>query len=80
MTSDTVKTSIYVPIGEYAITLYHDENGNEKLDKNVFGIPKERYGFSNNEYGPHGSKPKFKKAAFKTNNEEAALVDIELRR
>ena len=25
-----------------------DSNGNKKLDKNFFGIPKEQYGFSNN--------------------------------
>jgi len=33
---------------DYAIAVFHDENGNGELDKNFFGIPKEPYGFSNN--------------------------------
>lgn len=32
--------------GEYAIALYHDRNGNRKLDSNLLGIPREPYGFS----------------------------------
>jgi len=32
--------------GRYAIAVIHDENRNGKLDKNLFGIPKEGYGFS----------------------------------
>ena len=30
------------------MAIYHDENRNGKLDKNVIGIPKEHMGFSNN--------------------------------
>lgn len=29
--------------GAYAVAVYHDENGNEKLDKNFLGVPKEGY-------------------------------------
>jgi uncharacterized protein (DUF2141 family) len=32
--------------GDYAIAVYHDRNGNEKLDSNLMGIPTEPYGFS----------------------------------
>jgi uncharacterized protein (DUF2141 family) len=32
--------------GDYAIALYHDRNGNQKLDSNLMGIPTEPYGFS----------------------------------
>lgn len=32
--------------GEYSFAIYHDINENEKLDSNIFGIPKEPYGFS----------------------------------
>lgn len=35
-----------LPPGSYAIALYHDRNGNGKLDSNVMGIPREPYGFS----------------------------------
>ena len=43
-----------LPFGEYAIAVYHDKNKNGKLDKNWLGIPKERYGFSNNAGGKFG--------------------------
>ena len=32
--------------GDYAIAIYHDRNGNQKLDSNLLGIPNEPYGFS----------------------------------
>ena len=34
--------------GQYAIGIYHDNNDNEKFDKNFLGIPKEHFGASNN--------------------------------
>ncbi|WP_299392291.1 DUF2141 domain-containing protein [uncultured Gelidibacter sp.] len=42
-----------LPKGEYAISMYHDENSDEECNRNFLGIPKEGYGFSNN------VKPKF---------------------
>lgn len=37
-----------LPIGQYAIALLHDENGNGVMDKNFVGLPTEGYGLSNN--------------------------------
>jgi uncharacterized protein (DUF2141 family) len=37
-----------VPYGEYTIKIYHDENTNGEVDSGILGIPKEKYGFSNN--------------------------------
>lgn len=37
-----------VPFGDYAIAVFHDLNGNGRLDKNIFGYPSEAFGFSNN--------------------------------
>lgn len=37
-----------LPAGNYGIALYHDVNGNETLDRNLFGAPREPFGFSNN--------------------------------
>lgn len=34
--------------GEYAIAIFQDENSNGKLDLGEYGIPVEKYGFSNN--------------------------------
>ncbi len=36
-----------LPAGDYAVQLYHDENGNGQVDMNVVGVPREGYGFSN---------------------------------
>jgi uncharacterized protein (DUF2141 family) len=40
----------HVPPGRYGVAVIHDENSNEKLDRNFFGIPTEGFGFANN---PH---------------------------
>jgi uncharacterized protein (DUF2141 family) len=40
--------------GEYAVAVYQDENDNQKLDTGLFGIPTEKYGFSNNAQGKMG--------------------------
>lgn len=45
-----------LPMGEYSVAVIHDENNNGKLDTNIFGIPTEAYGFSNN------IRPKFRAA------------------
>lgn len=37
-----------LPADDYAIAVFHDQNNNQELDKNFFGIPKEPYGFSDN--------------------------------
>jgi uncharacterized protein (DUF2141 family) len=34
--------------GSYAIAVFHDTNGDGKLDRNFIGLPSEPYGFSNN--------------------------------
>ncbi|WP_298894515.1 DUF2141 domain-containing protein [uncultured Psychroserpens sp.] len=56
-----------IPQGIYAISIYHDENDNNKLDSNFLGIPKEDYGCSNNAKGFMGP-PKWKDAKFKIKN------------
>ncbi len=38
----------HVPPGRYAIAVLHDENANHRLDRNIFRIPKEGFGFANN--------------------------------
>ena len=60
---DSMRLSIEIPDGEYAIAFFIDANGNKKLDKNFLGIPKEQYGFSNNAMGTL-SAPTFEQAKF----------------
>jgi uncharacterized protein (DUF2141 family) len=45
--------------GEYVVRMYHDENNNQKMDSNAFGMPTEGYGFSNEAIGNMGP-PKYK--------------------
>lgn len=49
--------------GEYAISVHHDENCNDKLDKNALGVPLEGYCFSNN-VKALVAPPKFKYVKF----------------
>ena len=61
-----------LPFGEYAVRLFHDENGNEKLDTNWMGIPKERYGFSNDARGKFGP-PGYEAAKFRFDSDGMTL-------
>jgi uncharacterized protein (DUF2141 family) len=49
--------------GVYAVSVFHDENMNRKLDKNFVGIPREGYGTSNNPKRKMGP-PDFEEAKF----------------
>lgn len=57
-----------VPNGIYAVSFFHDENDNNKMDTGMFGIPKEDYGCSNNAKGFMGP-PKWEDAKFSIQNE-----------
>jgi uncharacterized protein (DUF2141 family) len=50
--------------GTYAISVFHDENSNGKLDTNIMGIPREGVGASNDAKG-HFGPPKFDASAFR---------------
>ena len=52
-----------LPAGTYAISLFQDENGNGKLDSGAFGIPTEKFGFSNDAEGMMGP-PSYAKCSF----------------
>ena len=55
-----------LPNGEYAVAIFHDENGNDKLDTNWLGIPKESVAFSNAKIKTFGP-PSYKECAFNLN-------------
>ena len=52
-----------LPLGEYGVTVYYDENSNDKLDTGMFGMPKEAVGTSNNPK-PRMGPPLYKDAKF----------------
>ena len=57
--------------GTYAISLYHDKNGNKIMDFEPNGMPKEMYGVSNNpmSYGP----PQWSEAKFEVGTEPIVM-------
>lgn len=62
-----------LPPGHYAVQAYLDENSNGKVDRGLFGIPKEGIGFSNDakiRLGP----PKFADAAFAFNGHSHTIA------
>lgn len=55
VTGDTCRWTLAdIPAGEYGIAAFHDVNGNGEHDTNLFGVPKEPYGFSNDARGRLG--------------------------
>lgn len=53
----------HIPYGVYAIKFYQDEDSSNRLERNIFGVPKVSYGFSNNAKALIGI-PSFKQAKF----------------
>jgi uncharacterized protein (DUF2141 family) len=67
-----------LPDGNYAVTVIHDEDGNEDLTTNFLGIPKESIGASNDapaRFGP----PKWKDAMFEVRNGKTLKKKINLK-
>ena len=58
--------------GVYAVSVFHDENMNQKLDKNFVGVPKEGYGASNNPKKKMGP-PSFEETKFELGGSEQSL-------
>jgi len=69
-TKDLTLTLQPLPYGTtYSIAIYHDVNDNNQLDTNLFGVPKEPYGFSNNTPSKWGA-PKYEIARFELKEAE----------
>lgn len=77
-TSGVVYSFNNIPAGTYAIALWQDENEDKELNKNLFGVPKEKYGFSNNVFGSFGP-PDFKDASFKVEDGKTSTLKIKLK-
>jgi uncharacterized protein (DUF2141 family) len=67
--SSLVATFQTIPSGEYALSAFHDENGNGKLDTNWMGMPKEGMAAANmnkekNQNQGRRERPSFDKMKF----------------
>ena len=67
-----------IPAGNYAIMVFHDENKNNKLDKNFLGIPKEGYGASKNKL-PFAGAPTYVDNMFSVKDRVVNTISIKLR-
>ena len=61
--------------GEYAVVVLHDENENQKLDRNRFHMPVEQWGMSNNP-GHFLSAPSFSEASFRLEGDKWIRVHL----
>jgi uncharacterized protein (DUF2141 family) len=62
--------------GPHAVALFHDENGDGKLDTNFIGIPREGVGVSNNKF-PSIGPPRWDDAKFVVSGD--LVLDVTLR-
>ncbi len=70
LTAQAVFTRL--PYGAYAVSLFHDENRNGKLDCSFLKIPTEGYGFSNNPAKRIG-QPRYEETTFVLNQPQSAI-------
>ena len=66
-------TLSHLPVGRFAAAVFHDENGDGKLNTGIFGIPKEDFGFTGNPTVRMGA-PSFDECSF-----ELGTQDLETR-
>lgn len=79
ITGNTVTKHFYgLKRGTYAVAIVDDQNGNQKLDSDFFGIPKEGFGISNNpRVSIQTGTPKFNKSSFAVSKN--TTIDITLK-
>lgn len=64
-----------LPKTKYAVAIFHDKNKNGILDKNMFGIPLEKYGFSNNARETF-SAPSFESASINLDKNKSIAIFV----
>ena len=60
---DLVRTELLLPLGDYALSVFYDQDGDGKLKTNFIGMPKEPIALSNNAVAKFGP-PKYSDAVF----------------
>ncbi len=64
-----------LPKGDYAVSLFHDVNADQKCNLNFIGIPIEPYGFSRN-FKPRMSKPSFSDCKISLNSNMSTTIKL----
>ena len=73
---NTTITIANLPEGTYAVSIFHDENGNEELDTNFIGVPKEDVAFSKGKMKTFGP-PSFDECSFKLTSDFEIKIPFE---
>jgi uncharacterized protein (DUF2141 family) len=73
--NSTQATFAHLPPGKYAVTIFHDENRNGKIDKGLL-LPKEGIGFSNYQSIGMTNRPSFIKASFEIRGNAVIVIKI----
>ena len=60
---DLVRTELLLPLGDYALSVFYDQDGDGKLNTNFIGMPKEPIALSNNAVAKFGP-PQYDDAVF----------------
>lgn len=63
-------------LGFYAVKVFHDENNNQKLDTNLVGFPKEKWGVSNYVKAKLGP-PVFKKMLVEVRENTSIAINLQ---
>ncbi|MEJ2580792.1 MAG: DUF2141 domain-containing protein [Acidobacteriota bacterium] len=66
-----------VPAGPFAVSVFHDEDGDGELDSAALGIPSEAYGFSGDARGIFGP-PRFEEARIELAAGESKQITIQV--
>ncbi len=80
MTADSAELTCmftHITVGNYAVSVAHDDNGNKKVDTNFFGMPTEAWGVSNN-IRPLMRAPRWQEAQFSIVAGEKQTLNIQL--
>jgi uncharacterized protein (DUF2141 family) len=67
-----------VPAGPFAVSVFHDTDGDRELDSGALGIPSEDYGFSADARNPFGP-PKFEEARLELAAGETKQITIQVK-
>jgi len=67
-----------VPAGRYAVAAVHDENGNQQIDGNLFGV-KEPWGVSNN-IRPASRAPRFGESSVSMGADRSLDLEVAIRK
>ena len=62
--------------GIYGIAFSDDENGDDKLNSNWLGIPKEGFGFSRN-FKVHRRKPRWEEGKFRLERDTTIVINVQ---